>query len=303
MSKDGAGKVPLASGARGLSPLASRNSEPCVTSRLWRPATEPLDRAVVHRFPPFSRTMRRPFRFAPLLLIVFGLAPGCTTLQQLAALRQVDFDLDRVANGFVAGVDLDKHRGVAPCGRCRRRAHHGRRAPRQRAAPVHALRRRREPGRQPRRRPDSSRSTGRSSSTAPRPSRASTTTTASSSPARARCCPIGHRARPRPLLRQQRAATSSTSSATSRATAASRPSSGSRRGRPSTPPSARSATPARSPSSSPVGEPGRLSLWRQRPGASIRIEAEGWRPARRGEASCARGLEAAAAARARTVLW
>ena len=51
--------------------------------------------------------MRRPFRFAPLLLIVFGLAPGCTTLQQLASLRQVDFDLDRVANGFVAGVDLD----------------------------------------------------------------------------------------------------------------------------------------------------------------------------------------------------
>ena len=39
---------------------------------------------------------------------VLLLIPGCTTLQQLAALRQVEFDLDRLSNGLVAGVDLDR---------------------------------------------------------------------------------------------------------------------------------------------------------------------------------------------------
>ena len=43
-----------------------------------------------------------------LLLPAFALAPGCTTIQQLANLRNVDFDLDRVTDGFVAGVDLDR---------------------------------------------------------------------------------------------------------------------------------------------------------------------------------------------------
>ena len=47
-------------------------------------------------------------RFLPALLGLFLLVPGCTTLQQVAALQRVDFDLDRVANGFVAGVDLDR---------------------------------------------------------------------------------------------------------------------------------------------------------------------------------------------------
>ena len=49
-----------------------------------------------------------------LLVSVVGvllLIPGCTTIQQLAALQQVDFDLDRVTNGLVAGVDIDRARG------------------------------------------------------------------------------------------------------------------------------------------------------------------------------------------------
>ena len=50
-------------------------------------------------------------RHSPLLsalLAVLLLAPGCTTISQLAALRQVDFDLGGVQNGLVAGVDLDR---------------------------------------------------------------------------------------------------------------------------------------------------------------------------------------------------
>ena len=45
---------------------------------------------------------------AVLLLGVLLLAPGCTTLNQIAALRQVDFQLDGVSNAFVAGVDLNR---------------------------------------------------------------------------------------------------------------------------------------------------------------------------------------------------
>ena len=44
------------------------------------------------------------------LLGVLLLAPGCSTVSQLAALRQVDFELDSVSNGLVAGVDLDRAR-------------------------------------------------------------------------------------------------------------------------------------------------------------------------------------------------
>lgn len=42
------------------------------------------------------------------LLAVALFVPGCTTLQQIAALRQVDFQLDRLTNGLVAGVSLDR---------------------------------------------------------------------------------------------------------------------------------------------------------------------------------------------------
>ena len=52
--------------------------------------------------------MSRTLPFFVAVLGVLLVVPGCTTLQQLAALRQVEFDLDRVANGFVAGVDLDR---------------------------------------------------------------------------------------------------------------------------------------------------------------------------------------------------
>lgn len=48
----------------------------------------------------------RPLRilFLPLVL----LAASCATLQQIAALRDVDFALDRVAGLRLAGVDLDR---------------------------------------------------------------------------------------------------------------------------------------------------------------------------------------------------
>ena len=51
-----------------------------------------------------SRTV--PFFVAALAVLLA--VPGCTTLQQIAALRQVTFDLDRVSDGLVAGVDLDR---------------------------------------------------------------------------------------------------------------------------------------------------------------------------------------------------
>ena len=54
--------------------------------------------------------------FAPALLAAALFVPGCTTLQQIAALRQVDFQLDRVSNGLVAGVDLDRLRGGGSLG-------------------------------------------------------------------------------------------------------------------------------------------------------------------------------------------
>ena len=47
----------------------------------------------------------------PLVLAALLLAPGCTTLQQLAQLREVDFALDRLSDGLVAGVDLDRLAG------------------------------------------------------------------------------------------------------------------------------------------------------------------------------------------------
>jgi len=50
-------------------------------------------------------------RTAPLAAAVRGvllLIPGCTTLQQIAALQNVDFQLDRLSNGLVAGVDIDR---------------------------------------------------------------------------------------------------------------------------------------------------------------------------------------------------
>jgi hypothetical protein len=52
----------------------------------------------------------------PALLGLLVLAPGCTTLQQIAALRQVDFDIDRVNEGFLAGVDLDRVRSYGDLG-------------------------------------------------------------------------------------------------------------------------------------------------------------------------------------------
>ncbi len=53
--------------------------------------------------------IRRARRRASLLLLTVlpGLS-GCATLQQMAALRQVDFSLDRVSGLSLAGVDLSR---------------------------------------------------------------------------------------------------------------------------------------------------------------------------------------------------
>ena len=55
--------------------------------------------------------MTRLVRLLPALLGLLLLVPGCTTLQQLAALQRVDFGVDRVSNGLLAGVDVDRIRG------------------------------------------------------------------------------------------------------------------------------------------------------------------------------------------------
>jgi hypothetical protein len=56
-----------------------------------------------------ARAIRGPLRWAALLgLVVLG---ACATLQQIAALRAVDFTLDRVAGVRLAGVLLDDKRG------------------------------------------------------------------------------------------------------------------------------------------------------------------------------------------------
>lgn len=55
-------------------------------------------------------------------LALLALVSGCATLQQLVALREVDFDIDRVSDVRLAGVDLTNVRsyrdlGVADVGR------------------------------------------------------------------------------------------------------------------------------------------------------------------------------------------
>jgi hypothetical protein len=54
--------------------------------------------------------MRNTVRFAGAILAVGLAAAGCATLQQIAALRQVDFAIDHVANTRLAGVSLDRIR-------------------------------------------------------------------------------------------------------------------------------------------------------------------------------------------------
>jgi hypothetical protein len=60
--------------------------------------------------------MTRPAPFAVAVLGVLLAIPGCTTLQELAALQEVDFELDRLSNGLVAGVDLDRLRSGGSLG-------------------------------------------------------------------------------------------------------------------------------------------------------------------------------------------
>jgi hypothetical protein len=53
-------------------------------------------------------TAREGRKLGVLALVV--LAAGCATLQQIAALRRVDFDLDRLSGGRLANVDLSRIR-------------------------------------------------------------------------------------------------------------------------------------------------------------------------------------------------
>ena len=50
--------------------------------------------------------------FVPALATVLALS-GCATLQQLAALRDVDFSIDRVADVRLAGIDLSRVRSYS----------------------------------------------------------------------------------------------------------------------------------------------------------------------------------------------
>jgi hypothetical protein len=50
----------------------------------------------------------RPFRSWFLIAAVVGAAGGCTGLQQLAALRHVDFSLAGIVGGRLAGIDLTR---------------------------------------------------------------------------------------------------------------------------------------------------------------------------------------------------
>lgn len=58
---------------------------------------------------------RRFVRLAILTLLGLG-ASACATMQQVMALRDVDFSLDRVANVRLAGVDLDGKRSFSDLG-------------------------------------------------------------------------------------------------------------------------------------------------------------------------------------------
>jgi len=61
--------------------------------------------------------MRNRARLASLVLLgALGGIAGCATLQQIAALRQVDFAIDRVANARLAGVSLDRVRDAQSLG-------------------------------------------------------------------------------------------------------------------------------------------------------------------------------------------
>lgn len=52
--------------------------------------------------------LHRPLGQIAALLVLLVAFASCTAVQQLANLRNVDFDLDGVSNGFVAGVNLDR---------------------------------------------------------------------------------------------------------------------------------------------------------------------------------------------------
>ena len=64
----------------------------------------------------FSRPLARRSALVPVFLALLVLAPGCTTLQQIAALTRVAFDLDRVTRGELAGVDIDRVRTTGQLG-------------------------------------------------------------------------------------------------------------------------------------------------------------------------------------------
>lgn len=52
-------------------------------------------------------------RYFPVLLALLILLPGCTALQQIAALQQVNFSVNRADEAFLAGVDIDRMRNYS----------------------------------------------------------------------------------------------------------------------------------------------------------------------------------------------
>ena len=54
--------------------------------------------------------MSRLVRLLPAFLGALLLLPGCTAIQQFTALSQLDFNVNRVGDGLLAGIDLNRVR-------------------------------------------------------------------------------------------------------------------------------------------------------------------------------------------------
>jgi hypothetical protein len=55
----------------------------------------------------------RPSRFGLIIMLAASAAAACATLQQIAALREVDFTVDRLSDVRLAGVDLARVRSYS----------------------------------------------------------------------------------------------------------------------------------------------------------------------------------------------
>lgn len=68
------------------------------------------------RFPSLSLGSTRCFFGTILAVTALSLLPGCAALQQVAALKNVDFSIAGIADPFVAGIDLNSVRSFDDVG-------------------------------------------------------------------------------------------------------------------------------------------------------------------------------------------